>query len=201
MKSFYRAYFKRFLDVFLAIVFLFCLWPLLLVIPFILYVVYGVSPWFRQARVGQFGKVFFILKFKTMHDIGAETLPSIPLPKRTTPIGAFLRKYSLDEIPQLINVLKGDMSLIGPRPLLTQYYHLFDDFQNRRHQVRPGITGLVQVSGRNALPWPKRFCLDAHYVATYDFALDFKILIKTAWVLLFEKQIFPPGIPEEPFEV
>ena len=180
---------------------LFCLWPLFLVIPLILYVFYGVSPWFRQARVGQFGKVFVILKFKTMYDADDCKPSTMPLANRTTPLGAFLRKYSLDEIPQLINVIKGDMSLIGPRPLLIEYYHLFDDFQNRRHQVRPGITGLVQVSGRNALPWPKRFYLDAHYVASYNFALDLKILFKTAWVLLFEKQISPTGIPEEPYEV
>lgn len=199
MKSFYRAYFKRFLDVFLAIVLLLCLWPFFVIVPLLLYGMYGMSPWFKQARVGKAGKVFYILKFKTMRDIGEDV--QAVADSRITRLGAFLRRNSWDEIPQLINVIKGDMSLIGPRPLLTHYYHLYDDFQNRRHRVRPGITGLVQVSGRNALPWEKRFALDVQYVETYNFFIDFKILLQTVRVLLFEKSLVYPEIPEEPFDV
>lgn len=172
-----------------------------MVVPLILYGCYNTSPWFKQARIGKGGKMFYILKFKTMRDIDTSVPFNVASSERTTRIGAFLRRNSLDEIPQLINVIQGDMSLIGPRPLLTRYYHLFDEFQDRRHQVRPGITGLVQVSGRNILPWQKRFELDVQYVSNYGLILDLCILIKTVWVLLSSSDIKTSEVPEEPYEV
>lgn len=134
---------------------------------------------FFQERPGINGKVFKIIKFKTMNDKKDSNGNLLSDEKRLTKIGSFVRKTSLDEIPQLINVLRGDMSLIGPRPLLTQYLHLYNNFQNRRHEVKPGITGWAQVNGRNAISWDKKFELDVWYVDNCSFLVDIKILFKT----------------------
>jgi lipopolysaccharide/colanic/teichoic acid biosynthesis glycosyltransferase len=159
------------------------------------------NAFFIQERPGKNGKIFKIIKFKTMTDAKDSDGKLLPDAERLTKFGAFVRKTSLDEIPQLLNVLKGDMSLIGPRPLLTQYLHLYNDFQNRRHEVKPGISGWAQVNGRNAISWDKKFELDVYYVKHLSFLLDLKILFLT-----LKKVIISEGINSgdattmEPFE-
>jgi lipopolysaccharide/colanic/teichoic acid biosynthesis glycosyltransferase len=147
------------------------------------------SPFFFQNRPGKDGVVFKIVKFKTMNDKKDKNGNLCSDEIRLTKIGSFIRKTSLDELPQLINVLKGDMSLIGPRPLLTQYLHLYTDYQNRRHEVKPGITGLAQVNGRNAISWGEKFDYDVLYVDTISFILDLKIIFLT-----IKKVILKEGI-------
>lgn len=137
------------------------------------------KPFFVQPRPGRYGRIFRIVKFKTMNDKRDESGNLLPDARRLTPIGKFVRKTSLDEIPQLVNVLKGDMSLIGPRPLLVEYLPLYSREQSRRHEVRPGITGWAQVNGRNALGWQQKFAHDVWYVDHLTFTLDFKILFMT----------------------
>jgi lipopolysaccharide/colanic/teichoic acid biosynthesis glycosyltransferase len=137
------------------------------------------KPFYFQERPGLYQKPFFIIKFKTMtddRDIHGQLLPDI---QRITKVGRIIRKFSIDELPQLINVLKGDMSLVGPRPLLFKYIPLYSKEQLRRHEVRPGITGLAQVNGRNAISWTKKFEYDIFYVDNLSFALDLKIIFKT----------------------
>ena len=150
------------------------------------------NAFFIQNRPGKNGKIFKIIKFKTMTDAKDTNGNLLSDNERLTAIGTFVRKTSLDEIPQLINVLKGDMSLIGPRPLLTDYLHLYNDFQNRRHEVKPGITGWAQVNGRNAISWDKKFELDVYYVEHLSFWLDLKILFLT-----LKKVIIREGINAE----
>jgi lipopolysaccharide/colanic/teichoic acid biosynthesis glycosyltransferase len=137
------------------------------------------SPFFIQKRPGKNQRIFKIIKFKTMNDARDASGRLLPDAKRLTIVGKFVRKFSLDEIPQFLNVLKGDMSLIGPRPLLPDYLHLYSDFQNQRHQVKPGITGWAQVNGRNAISWDQKFEYDIWYVTNISFSLDFKIFYKT----------------------
>ena len=137
------------------------------------------KPFFFQLRPGKGGKIFKIIKFKTMNDRKDAEGNLLPDSDRLTKVGSFVRKTSLDEIPQLLNVVIGDMSIVGPRPLLTTYLHLYSDFQNRRHDVKPGITGWAQVNGRNAISWDKKFELDVWYVDHISFLLDLKILFKT----------------------
>ncbi|GAA4311540.1 sugar transferase [Compostibacter hankyongensis] len=150
------------------------------------------SPFFTQFRPGIEGKIFKLIKFKTMNDrkdAQGELLPDID---RLTPIGKFIRKTSLDEIPQLLNVIKGDMSIVGPRPLLVEYLPLYNNFQKRRHEVRPGITGLAQINGRNAITWKEKFEYDVWYVDHISLALDAKILIAT-----FSKVFKSEGISQK----
>jgi lipopolysaccharide/colanic/teichoic acid biosynthesis glycosyltransferase len=142
------------------------------------------KPFFTQRRPGKNTNIFNIIKFKTMNDKKDVDGQLLPDSQRLTSMGSFIRKTSLDEIPQLINVLTGDMSLIGPRPLLTNYLHLYSDFQNRRHEVKPGITGWAQVNGRNAISWDKKFEYDVWYVDNSSFILDCKILFKTVQKVL-----------------
>jgi lipopolysaccharide/colanic/teichoic acid biosynthesis glycosyltransferase len=170
---------KRVFDFFVSAFGLLFISPLFLLITVGLYFVNQGKPFFVQKRPGLEGKIFKIIKFKTMNDktdISGNLLSDV---ERLTKIGSFVRKTSLDEIPQLINVLKGEMSLIGPRPLLPEYLHLYNEFQNRRHEVKPGITGWAQVNGRNAISWDKKFEYDVWYVDHCTFFVDIKILFKT----------------------
>jgi lipopolysaccharide/colanic/teichoic acid biosynthesis glycosyltransferase len=196
----YKSFFKRIIDFTAALIGFTVLLPLFLLIVFFLAVANDGKPFFFQRRPGKNGKVFSIIKFKTMNDRKDDFGKLLPDEMRLTAIGKFVRKTSLDEIPQLINVIKGDMSLIGPRPLLTDYLHLYNEFQNRRHEVRPGITGWAQVNGRNAISWDKKFELDVWYVDHISFVLDCKILIKTVQKVIKSEGINAEnGATKEPF--
>jgi len=175
----YKSLLKPFFDFISALVGLIFLSPIFLLVAVFLYFANDGKPFFFQLRPGKNGKIFKIVKFKTMNDKKDLNGNLLPDAVRLTKIGAFVRKTSLDELPQLLNVLKGDMSIVGPRPLLTNYLHLYNDFQNRRHEVKPGITGWAQVNGRNAISWDKKFEYDVWYVDTISFVLDVKILFKT----------------------
>ena len=175
----YKVIIKPIIDFIIALFGLLLLSPLFLIITFFLFVANDGKPFFFQLRPGKNGKIFKIVKFKTMNDKRNNSGLLLSDSERLTKVGGFVRKTSLDEIPQLLNVLKGDMSLIGPRPLLTQYMHLYSDYQNRRHEVKPGITGWAQVNGRNAISWDKKFEFDVWYVEHVSFILDMKILFKT----------------------
>ena len=156
------------------------IWPILLVISIWLYFANkGAGVFFTQERPGKCGKIFRVIKFKTMTDECNEDGNLLPDEKRLTKLGKFIRSTSIDELPQLINVLKGDMALIGPRPLLPQYLPLYSEEQAHRHEVRPGITGWAQVNGRNAISWTKKFELDVWYVNHCSFLLDLKIIFLT----------------------
>lgn len=175
----YKDFFKIIFDKVASAIGLVLLSPIFLICTIGLFFANHGKPFFFQSRPGKHGKVFRIIKFKTMNEKKDTTGKLLSDAERLTVIGSFVRKTSLDEIPQLINVLKGDMSLIGPRPLLVSYLHLYSTFQNRRHEVKPGITGWAQVNGRNAISWDKKFELDVFYVDNQSFALDFKILLLT----------------------
>ncbi|MFD0700101.1 sugar transferase [Myroides pelagicus] len=175
----YKHFFKRVFDFIAALIGLTLLSPIFIVVVIGLYFVNQGKPFFFQARPGKGGNIFRIVKFKTMNDKIDSEGNLLSDAERLTSIGAFVRKTSLDEIPQLINVLKGDMSLIGPRPLLPQYLPLYNAEQQRRHEVKPGITGWAQVNGRNAISWKKKFELDVYYVDNLSFVLDIKIFFLT----------------------
>jgi undecaprenyl phosphate N,N'-diacetylbacillosamine 1-phosphate transferase len=175
----YKSFFKRVLDCLAAFFGLVVLSPIFLFVTVGLFFANQGKPFFFQLRPGKDGVIFKIIKFKTMNDKKDVNGNLLSDGERLTPIGSFVRKTSLDEIPQLINVLKGDMSLIGPRPLLVHYLDLYSDFQKRRHAVRPGISGWAQVNGRNAISWDKKFEYDVWYVDHLSFILDLKILFKT----------------------
>src|SRR5690606_38265062 len=175
----YKNYFKRLLDFLAAFFGLVLLSPIFIIVMVGLYLANQGKPFFFQARPGKQERIFKIIKFKTMNDKKDAQGNLLSDAERFTPIGAFVRKTSLDEIPQLINVLKGDMSLIGPRPLLPQYLPLYSEEQKKRHKVRPGITGWAQVNGRNAISWKRKFEYDVWYVDHLSFLLDMKILLLT----------------------
>lgn len=175
----YKKYGKRWVDIVVALVGLMVLSPLFLLVGLCLTTAYCGTPFFVQERPGKKGRLFRMIKFKTMHDKRDEKGVLLSNEERTTAIGRLIRNVSLDEIPQLLNVLKGDMSLVGPRPLLTEYLPLYSDTEMRRHEVRPGITGWAQVNGRNRLTWPQKFAYDVWYVDHVSFALDMKIIVKT----------------------
>jgi lipopolysaccharide/colanic/teichoic acid biosynthesis glycosyltransferase len=175
----YKKYFKRFLDFLAALVGLFLLIPIFIVVTIGLFFANNGKPFFFQTRPGKNEKLFRIVKFKTMNDKKDAAGNLLSDAERLTKIGALVRKTSLDEIPQLLNVLKGDMSLIGPRPLLVQYLPLYNAEQKQRHNVRPGITGWAQVNGRNAISWEQKFEYDIWYVKNSTFVLDVKILLLT----------------------
>lgn len=175
----YKNAIKRILDFSIALI------GLVLIIPFFIIVIVGLffanqgKPFFFQLRPGKNGQLFKIVKFKTMNNKKDDKGNLLSDAQRLTKTGSFVRKTSLDEIPQLINVLKGDMSLIGPRPLLQEYLPLYNDFQKRRHEVKPGITGWAQVNGRNAISWQQKFEYDVWYVDNLTFLLDIKIVLLT----------------------
>lgn len=175
----YKSIVKPALDSLACFFGLVLLCPLFIVVTIFLYFANDGYPFFCQNRPGKNGKIFKIIKFKTMNERKDENGNLLPDADRLTKIGSLVRKTSLDEMPQLINVLKGEMSLIGPRPLLAHYLHLYSDFQNRRHEVKPGITGWAQVNGRNAISWDKKFQYDVWYVDHVSFLVDLKILFKT----------------------
>jgi len=175
----YRILFKPLLDFLLSLSALLLLSPVLLILTGLLFIANEGKPFFFQTRPGKNEKLFRIVKFKTMNDRKDQIGNLLPDAQRLTSIGRFVRKTSLDEIPQLLNVLKGDMSLIGPRPLLVQYLPLYSAEQARRHKVRPGITGWAQVNGRNAISWKEKFELDVWYVDHLSLSLDLKILFRT----------------------
>ena len=188
----YKIYFKRFLDFFAALIGLLLLSQIFLLATIGLFFANNGKPFFFQTRPGKNEKLFQIIKFKTMNDKKDAAGNLLSDAERLTPIGSFVRKTSLDEIPQLLNVLKGDMSLIGPRPLLIQYLPLYNSIQKKRHDIRPGITGWAQVNGRNAISWEQKFEYDVWYVENCTFALDVKILFLTV------KKVFKSeGISQE----
>lgn len=176
----YQHFFKRLFDIFLSLLAIICLSPLLLVVMVLLYFANeGAGVFFFQERPGLKGKLFKVIKFKTMNEKRGKDGNLLPDLLRITKIGKFVRATSLDELPQLFNVLKGDMALIGPRPLLKQYLPLYSPEQMRRHDVRPGISGWAQVNGRNNLTWGEKFKLDVWYVDHLSAWLDIKIVLLT----------------------
>lgn len=188
----YRYFFKPIIDFTLALIGFLILSPIFIFVSIGLFFANQGKPFFFQLRPGKDGKIFKIIKFKTMNDKKDAHGRLLPDGDRLTKVGSFVRKTSLDEIPQLINVLKGDMSLIGPRPLLPAYLELYNDFQRRRNEVKPGITGWAQVNGRNSISWEKKFEYDVWYVDHISFLLDLKILVMTV-LKVFKSE----GINEE----
>lgn len=185
----YNNIIKRIFDFFAALAGLIILSPLFIVLIVLLVFANKGKPFFYQKRTGKNGDVFTIVKFKTMTDEINSFGELLPALERVTKIGDFCRKYSLDEIPQLFNILLGDMSLIGPRPLLPQYLQHYNKEQYRRHEVLPGITGWAQINGRNTISWEQKFELDLYYVDNLSFLLDLKILKKTFHRVINRKDI------------
>ncbi|REE25789.1 sugar transferase [Winogradskyella pacifica] len=185
----YRTFIKRIFDFLAAFTGLLIIAPLFLFIVFSLLILNNGKPFFYQERTGKKGKIFTIIKFKTMTDKTDSNGNLLPAMERVTKIGAICRKLSLDELPQLINILKGDMSLIGPRPLLPIYLDRYNKRQNRRHDVLPGITGWAQVNGRNTISWEQKFEYDVYYVEQQSFKLDFRIILKTIDKVINRKDI------------
>ncbi|CAH8286169.1 lipopolysaccharide/colanic/teichoic acid biosynthesis glycosyltransferase [Mariniflexile fucanivorans] len=175
----YTLFFKRLIDFCLSLLGFLILSPIFLMVMIWLFFSNNGKPFFLQQRPGKDEKIFSIIKFKSMNDKKDKDGMLLPYENRITKVGAFIRKYSLDEIPQLINVLKGDMSLVGPRPLLIEYLPLYNEEQKKRHHVKPGITGWAQVNGRNTISWKKKFELDTWYVNHMSFFLDIKIILLT----------------------
>lgn len=198
----YRKYIKRILDFAEALIMLIVLSPLLLVVTVWLHFANkGAGPFFTQERPGKDERIFKLYKFKSMTDERDAEGNLLPDGERLTSVGRFIRKTSLDELPQLWNVLKGDMSFIGPRPLLVQYLPLYSASQRRRHEVRPGITGWAQVSGRNAISWKRKFALDVWYVDHLSFRLDYIIIWRTVVKVLRREGISSASCDTmEPFE-
>jgi lipopolysaccharide/colanic/teichoic acid biosynthesis glycosyltransferase len=195
----YNRYFKNGFDFLIGLIGLIIISPLFILIAAILFLTTKENPFFIQRRPGKSGRVIKVIKFKTMNDkrSGDGSLLSDNL--RLTNVGRFLRKTSLDEIPQLINVIKGDMSIVGPRPLALQYYPFYTVNEHRRHTVKPGITGLAQINGRNGLDWEAKFNYDIEYVDKMSFLLDIKIMYKTLSKVLSRENIGVIGIdaPED----
>lgn len=186
----YKHFFKRVLDLCISLVALICTSPILLVVAICLsFANKGAGVFFFQERPGYRGKIFKVIKFKSMTDEKDSKGNLLPNEKRLTTIGKLIRKFSIDELPQLINVLKGDMALIGPRPLLVRYLELYSPEQKRRHEVRPGITGWAQVNGRNNITWTEKFKLDVWYVDHCSLWLDVKILFMTFKNVLIGKDV------------
>lgn len=185
----YKNYIKRLIDFFAALFGLILLSPIFIIVMVGLFFANDGKPFFFQKRPGLHNRVFEIIKFKTMNDKRDGNGKLLPDAERLTKIGSFVRKTSLDEIPQLINVLKGDMSLIGPRPLLVKYLPYYTERERLRHTVRPGITGLAQVNGRNNISWDEKLEMDAKYVEELSFTNDIKILLKTIQNVISQKDI------------
>jgi len=180
---------KRLLDLFCSIIILIISSPLIICVGLLVKLKLGSPILFTQKRPGLNGKPFYLYKFRTMTDERDQWGKLYPDEKRLTPFGSFLRKYSIDELPQLINVVKGELSLVGPRPLLMEYLPLYSEEQGKRHLVKPGITGWAQVNGRNAISWEEKFELDIWYVNNQSLQLDIKILLLTIKKVLLSEGI------------
>ncbi len=185
----YRKYIKRLLDIVISLTALAILSPIMLIVAILVRCKLGSPVIFHQQRPGYQEKVFKLCKFRTMTDERDENGELLPDAVRLTKFGKMLRATSLDELPELWNILKGDMSLIGPRPLLVKYLPLYNEFQKHRHDVKPGLTGWAQVNGRNAISWEERFEMDVYYVNNQSFLLDLKILFKTVAVVFKHNDI------------
>tara|TARA_R100001369_G_scaffold92823_1_gene140198 strand:- start:8739 stop:9362 length:624 start_codon:yes stop_codon:yes gene_type:complete len=183
----YNPNFKRLLDIVISGIGLTLLFPIIFIIILLLLIYNNGKPFFTQLRPGKNGVPFKIIKFKTMKDLGPNIADHLDNASRITKVGAFIRKYSLDEILQLVNVLKGEMSIVGPRPLLVDYLPLYNESQSKRHLVRPGITGWAQVKGRNAISWEQKFEYDIWYVSHVSLELDLKIIFMT-FIKVFKKE-------------
>jgi lipopolysaccharide/colanic/teichoic acid biosynthesis glycosyltransferase len=195
----YRTLGKRLLDLALTIPALILLAPLFALLAFLVRLKLGSPVLLRQVRPGLHGQIFTLLKFRTMTDARDADGNLLPDSERLTRLGRFLRKTSMDELPQLWNALKGDMSLVGPRPLFVKYLPYYTERERRRHNVRPGITGLAQISGRNQILWDERLELDVQYVENQSFALDLYILLKTVWKVVARSDIVEaPGTVQGP---
>ena len=191
-KGLYERYFKRLLDIICSLGFILCFWWLYIVVAFLVKRKLGSPVIFKQQRPGLNGKIFTMYKFRSMTDAKDKDGKLLSDAERLPRFGKLLRATSLDEIPEFINVLKGDMSLIGPRPLLVEYLERYNDEQKRRHEVRPGITGWAQVNGRNAISWEEKFKYDVEYVDKLNFLLDMKIVFLT-----IKKIVVKEGISQE----
>ncbi len=185
----YKIFFKNFIDKVLSFLVIIVTFPIFAVFTILLLLVNKGKPFFIQYRPGKNEKIFPIIKFKTMKDTKDINGKLLPDKERLTSIGRFMRKFSIDEIPQLFNVLKGNMSIVGPRPLLKEYLPYYNQYEKQRFMVKPGITGLSQVSGRNELLWTKRMELDVFYAKNVTFLLDIKILLKTAIKVLMREGV------------
>lgn len=184
---------KHFFDFIVALFAIVFLSPLLLIVALLIRYRLGSPVLFRQVRPGKDGKPFVMFKFRTMQDVYDQDGNLLPDSERITPFGSFLRSTSIDELPELINVIKGEMSLVGPRPLLMEYLELYDKEQYRRHELRPGVTGWAQVNGRNAISWEQKFQLDVWYIANRTFWLDLKIIYLTIKKVLIRDGISAEG--------
>ena len=195
----YKVLIKRIIDLMVSTLALLLLSPIFLIIAIALSITYRGNPFFIQPRPGRNTKIFKIIKFRTMNMKCNDEGILLPDSERITAIGRFIRRTSLDELPQLINVLKGDMSLIGPRPLVVQYIPFYTDQENRRHSIRPGLTGLAQINGRNALTWESKFHFDNEYVDKMNFIMDATIFFKTIKKVFKRENIGIRGIdaPED----
>ena len=192
----YKTIFDRLMAFFIMILF----FPLVLLVSFLLILQNNGSPFFSQSRPGKHGKLFTIYKLKTMRDRRSDSGDLLPDKQRTTPIGSIIRKLSLDELPQLWNILKGEMSFVGPRPLLPEYLPLYSEQQRKRHLSKPGITGWAQVNGRNAISWKQKFEYDLWYIQHQSFILDIKILGMTLTKVFMTKDVNATGqTTMEPF--
>lgn len=197
----YKSIFKRALDFIVALSAVLIFSPIFLLLIILLAIAnQGAGVFFFQQRPGLNAKIFKVIKFKTMNDRKDSEGNLLPDAERITKLGRFVRSASLDELPQLFNVIKGDMSLVGPRPLMVKYLPLYNNFQNRRHEVRPGITGWAQVNGRNTISWDEKFELDVYYVENLSFLFDIKILLLTVKKVFARSDINSSSdVPMEPF--
>lgn len=189
----YKSHGKRIFDLILSIVISLLILPVFLGVFILLVFLHKGNPFFLQARPGKGGEIFRIIKFKTMIDLCDQYGHPLPDHLRILGVGTWLRKFSLDEIPQLINVIRGEMSLIGPRPLLVDYWNLYSERELKRHDVLPGITGWAQIHGRNTISWKEKFEYDLWYVEHCSFGLDLKILLLTAWKVFVGKGVNEPN--------
>ena len=197
----YKKYIKRLLDILLSFIALVILSPVIIVVAILVRIKLGKPVLFKQERPGKDAKIFRMYKFRTMTDAKDENGELLPDAVRLTRFGKILRSTSLDELPELINILKGDMSIIGPRPLLIEYLPLYNEEQTHRHDVRPGLTGLAQINGRNLVDWESRFKLDVEYVNNLTFKMDLKIILNTIKTVIKKEGISDSaGITMEKFK-